>query len=214
MRSQVEAAAVTEEVSLMAVPAKTPKAVPLPVSKPSTLPSIGKKIAASTLKKKMTEMACATSSSFASMTGAVAAIADPPQIDEPTPTRVAMFPEIRSARCKPHASSRAVAMVHTIMGSDCLPVFKMTPRFKPKPSRTTAACRMYLEVKRIPASALPLFVQTIVSNMPPRMASTAPPISGKRFPSSHAGTASAKQTRIPGPVFLIPFIYLPLFARR
>lgn len=111
-----EAAVVTEEVSLMAVPAKTPKAVPLPVSKPSTLPSIGKKIAASTLKKKMTEMAQATSSSFASMIGAVAAIADPLQIDEPTPTRVAMFPEIRSAR-QPHASSRAVAMVHTIMGA-------------------------------------------------------------------------------------------------
>ncbi len=35
MLSQVEAAAVTDEVSLIAVPAKTPKAFPLVVSKPS-----------------------------------------------------------------------------------------------------------------------------------------------------------------------------------
>ena len=86
--SQVEAAAVTDEVSLIAVPAKTPKAFPLVVSKPSAFPSTGKSTAAITLKKKITEIACATSVSSASMTGAVAAIADPPQMDEPTPTRI------------------------------------------------------------------------------------------------------------------------------
>ena len=40
--SQVEAAAVTEEVSLIAVPANNPKELPLVVSKPSALPSTGK----------------------------------------------------------------------------------------------------------------------------------------------------------------------------
>ena len=88
MLSQVDAAAVTDEVSLMAVPAKMPKASPEVVSKPMRLPSIGKNSAAMTLKKKMTEMDCATSSASASMTGAVAAMALPPQMDEPTPTRV------------------------------------------------------------------------------------------------------------------------------
>lgn len=57
MLSQVAAAAVTEEVSLIAVPAKMPKASPLWVSKPMAAPSIGKKMAAITLKKKMTEIA-------------------------------------------------------------------------------------------------------------------------------------------------------------
>ena len=47
--SQVEAAAVTEEVSLTAVPAKSPK--PVSVS-PSTFPSVGKISAAITLKRK------------------------------------------------------------------------------------------------------------------------------------------------------------------
>ncbi len=52
MLSQVEAAAVTEEVSLTAVPAKMPKASPDAVSKPIALPSQGKISAASTLKRK------------------------------------------------------------------------------------------------------------------------------------------------------------------
>ena len=55
--SQVEAAAVTEEVSLIAVPANNPKELPLVVSKPSALPSTGKSTAAITLKKKITEIA-------------------------------------------------------------------------------------------------------------------------------------------------------------
>ena len=92
MESQVEAAAVTEEVSFTAVPAKIPKASPFVWEKPRTVPSIGKNKAASILKKKMTEIDCATSSSSASMTGAVAAIAEPPQIEEPTPMSVEIFP--------------------------------------------------------------------------------------------------------------------------
>lgn len=43
------------------------------------------------VKEEIVEMAWATSSSVASMTGAVAAMADPPQMDEPTPIRVALL---------------------------------------------------------------------------------------------------------------------------
>ena len=98
--SQVEAAAVTDEVSFTAVPANTPNASPEFVAKPRKPPNVGNKIAASTLKKKITEIACATSSSSASMTGAVAAMAEPPQIEDPTPTSVDIFPGIRIALCK------------------------------------------------------------------------------------------------------------------
>ena len=56
MESQVAAQAVTEEVSLTAVPAKIPKASPLPVEKPTSMPSVGKTSAATMLKKKITEM--------------------------------------------------------------------------------------------------------------------------------------------------------------
>jgi hypothetical protein len=49
MLSQVAAAAVTDEVSLIAVPAKTPKASSERLEKPSHAPKGGNKIAASTL---------------------------------------------------------------------------------------------------------------------------------------------------------------------
>lgn len=136
--SQVDAAAVTEEVSLIAVPAKIPKEVPVVVSNPNALPSIGKKMAASTLKKKMTEIDCATSVSSASMTGAVAAIAEPPQIEEPTPTSVAVLEGMCMTLWRIYAMSNETLMVLKIIGRDCFPVCKMTPRFMPKPSRTTA----------------------------------------------------------------------------
>ena len=89
--SHVEAAAVTEEVSFTAVPAKMPNPSPDVVLKPRKLPKIGKMIAARTLKKKITEIDWATSSSSALITGAVAAMAEPPQMEEPTPMRVALF---------------------------------------------------------------------------------------------------------------------------
>ena len=57
MLSHVEAAAVTDDVSFTAVPAKIPKALPLVVSKPMAFPRIGNNIAAITLKKKITDIA-------------------------------------------------------------------------------------------------------------------------------------------------------------
>ena len=59
-----QAAAVTEEVSLMAVPAKRPKPS---LERPSTPPRVGKIRAAMTLSRKITEMAWAISSSSASV---------------------------------------------------------------------------------------------------------------------------------------------------
>jgi len=49
MLSQVEAAAVTEEVSFTAVPAKMPKVSPEDVEKPMSVPTRGKMSAAMTL---------------------------------------------------------------------------------------------------------------------------------------------------------------------
>lgn len=97
--SHVDAHAVTDEVSFTAVPAKIPKASPEVGSMPIALPKAGKIIAARTLKKKIIEIAWATSSSSASITGAVAAIAEPPQIEDPTPIRVEMFDGIFIALC-------------------------------------------------------------------------------------------------------------------
>ena len=86
--SQAEAAAVTDDVSFTAVPAKSAK--PL-LEKFNISPRVGKINAAITLNKKITDIAWAISSSCASITGAVAAIAEPPHIEEPTPIRVAIL---------------------------------------------------------------------------------------------------------------------------
>ena len=86
--SQADAVAVTEEVSFTAVPAK--RAKPL-FEKFNMSPRVGKINAASTLNKKITEIAWAISSSCASITGAVTAMAEPPHIEEPTPISVAIL---------------------------------------------------------------------------------------------------------------------------
>jgi len=210
--SQVDAAAVTDEVSLIAVPAKIPKASPCMVSNPIAFPRTGKKIAASTLKKKMTAIDWATSLSSASITGAVAAMAEPPQMDDPTPTNIEVLADTLRAFCKIHAIRSDVVIVQMIMGRDCLPVSKITPRFIPNPSRTTAVCRMIFDVHLIPASAFPFFLQNIAMIIPAIIAITAPPTTGNVFPRSHAGIAIARQTRIPLPFFFMKFICsLPLF---
>lgn len=84
MPSHAAAAAVTEDVSLTAVPANRPKPW---FDRPSAMPRAGNTSAAITLNRKMTEIDCAISSSSASMTGAVAAMAEPPQMEEPTVRR-------------------------------------------------------------------------------------------------------------------------------
>ena len=121
--SQVEAQAVTEDVSLTAVPAKIPNASPLPVSNPTSFPSVGKISAAKTLKKKITEIACATSSSSASITGAVAATAEPPQMEEPTPTNVDIFPGICISLQSTNATISDTEIVLRMIGKDCFPSF-------------------------------------------------------------------------------------------
>ena len=91
MPSQAAAAAVTEDVSLIAVPAKRPNPS---LERPNIPPKVGKISAAITLNRKITEIDWAISSSLAPITGAVAAIAEPPQIEEPTPMSVDIFDEV------------------------------------------------------------------------------------------------------------------------
>ena len=69
--AQVCPAATTDEVSLIAVPAHMPKPISL---KPSIAPKVGKRKAAITLKRKITEIDWAMSLSDALVTGAAAAI--------------------------------------------------------------------------------------------------------------------------------------------
>lgn len=209
--SHVDAAAVTEEVSLTAVPAKIPNASPLVVEKPNSAPNVGKNSAASILKKKITEMDCATSSSFASITGAVAAIAEPPQMEEPTPTKVAVLPGTRSSLCSTNAMIRDVLIVLRMMGSDCLPVSKTTDRFSPNPKSTTAYCSIFLDVNVMPGCKLDLSFKNSVISIPDRIPKTGPPTMGNRFPNNQQGMDIAKHRANPFQIFLICVKIVPPF---
>ena len=145
--SQVEAAAVTEEVSLIAVPANRPKPSLL---MPRMPPRVGKMRAARILNRKMTEMDWAISSSSAPMTGAVAAMAEPPQMEEPTPTSTEMLLGTVRYFCSTNAMTRETVMVVQMMGRERSPTFAIWDRFRQKPRRITAYCRIFLEVKAMP----------------------------------------------------------------
>ena len=176
-----------------------PKASPLVVSKPSAVPRYGKTRAAMRLKKKMTEMDWATSSSLAPMTGAVAAMAEPPQIDDPTPMSVAILPGMWASLHTTYDTTSDVQMVVQIMGSDWAPVRRMTFRFRPKPSSTTAVCSRYLLVKPMPLAKGVRSLMKSVITIPSRMPKMGPPTTGTAIPSSQAGTEMARQSSRPLP---------------
>ena len=81
-------------------------------------PSVGKINAAMILNKNITEIDCAISSSFAPITGAVAAIAEPPHIDEPTPIKVAILGCIFKALYKTKDTISDIEIVDKIIGND------------------------------------------------------------------------------------------------
>ena len=133
-------------------------------------------------------------------------MAEPPQIEEPTPTRIEVFVGTFKTFFMIHASTSDVVIVQRIIGKDCLPVSKITPKFIPNPSNTTAVWETILEVHLIPASAFCLSFQNIAIIIPARIAMTAPPMTGNIFPMIHDGIAIKRQTKMPFPYLLIKFI--------
>ena len=133
-------------------------------------------------------------------------MAEPPQIEEPTPTRIEVFVGTFKTFFMIHASTKDVVIVQRIIGKDCLPVSKITPKFIPNPSNTTAVCKITLEVHLIPASAFCLSFQNIAIIIPARIAMTAPPMTGNIFPMIHDGIAIKRQTKMPFPYLFTKFI--------
>ena len=138
-------------MSFTAVPANTAKPS---VPKPTACPKVGKMSAARILNRKITEIDWAISSSSASITGAVAAIAEPPQIDEPTPIRHAVLGLIFAIFITANAVMRDVEIVLTITGRLLPPTLAIVPRLSEKPSMITAHCKIFFEVNFIPPEKL------------------------------------------------------------
>lgn len=199
--SHVDAAPVTEEVLLIAVPANKPNPELEP---PSMEPSVGKIIPAITLNKKITEIACAISSSSASITGAVAAMAEPPQIDEPTPISVDVLAGTFNNLCIAYATSKEAEIVDKIIGRDARPTFAIVVRFNPKPNRMTAYCNIFFDVNQIPSDTLDLSFMISVRIIPIRIAMTGAPMTSIQvieFTSTHANNAMTRHNRASFPLF-------------
>ncbi len=213
MLSQADAAAVTEEVSLIAVPAN--KANPSS-DKPIILPSVGNIKAAITLNKNITEIERAISSSEASMTGAVAATAEPPQIEDPTPTKIDTFLSIFNNLQIINAVMSDVAIVEIITGRDWLPTDKTVLIFRENPKIITAYCNIFFDVNVTPAfieSEDAKLGKNAVIIIPIIMANTgAPMISKEKEPILRLErivevAATAAAIAIPRPLFLINSTY-------
>ena len=183
-----------------------PKAVPEDVSKPMMAPSVGKRRAAITLKKNITLMACATSSSSAPMTGLVAAIAEPPQIEDPTPMSMDGLRSTPITFFRRNATARDTEIVDIIIGSDWIPVCATTDRSIPKPRRTTAHCSIFFDVNYMPLSKALLSLRKRAMTIPMSMENTGPPTTGRSLPRKNDGTAIARHRRTPFHIDAIGFM--------
>ena len=152
------------------------------------------------LNKKIVDIACATSSSLARITGAVAAMADPPQMDVPTPIRVVVLPSIFIALPTKYAVRNEALSVNTITANDCPPTLITLSRFISKPKRTMEYCKIYLQVNLIPESSASGLLKK-AKIIPISIPNTGPPIIGNVLPKRKAGIANKKQIPIPGNIF-------------
>ena len=179
-------------------------------------PRVGNINAATTLNKKITLILCATSSSSASITGAVAAIADPPHIDEPTPIRQATFLSIFITLIKSIATKSDTRIVEIITGNDCAPTFAIVPKLRLKPRIITAHCKIFFEVKVTPCFILSLdesFGKMSVIIIPINIANTGAPTTSKlnepilSFAKKVDSPAIKAQITIPGAFLFINSIH-------
>ena len=65
-------------------------------------------------------------------------MADPPQIDDPTPTSTEMFEGTARHLRSTNAMTRDIVIVVQMIGRDNAPTLAICERFSPKPSRITA----------------------------------------------------------------------------
>ena len=163
---------------MIAVPAHMPK----PKSDmPITCPRKGKINTASTLNRKIVEMENTISLSFAPITGASAAMAEPPQMEVPAPISVLVSSGIFSSLPTHHATAKEVSRVKIITYRDWDPTSSTLNKFISKPSRIMEYCKIFLPVKLIPAlKDSPRGIKAQI--MPSRIPKTGPPIIGYSFP--------------------------------
>jgi DNA-binding winged helix-turn-helix (wHTH) protein len=134
------------------------------------------------------------------MTGAVAAMADPPQMAVPTPISIFVFPfSFRSLPAR-YTVRKAAVRVKAIRTRVCAPALNTLNRFMLKPKRMIEYCSSFFDVYFTPSSKTAGLFQNARS-IPNKIPSTGLPIMGTAEPMSHAGTAIMPARAMPGSFF-------------
>ena len=112
--------------------------------------------------RNVAEIAYAISLSSASITGAIAAIAEPPQIPVPAEIRFESFQFILKSRPKRFPNPNAATSVNDITISENFPTFRTCEKLSVNPISTIPAFRIVFETNASPPAkpSLPSFVQT------------------------------------------------------
>ena len=139
----------------------------------------------------------AISWSRAPITGAVAAMAEPPQIAVPTPISTGTAPLSRSSRLSPHAVRKAIASVTKVSGSDANPVFATADSDSPNPSMTTEARSKGPCANLMPGRYRGWVMPAALTARPSKSAETAPPTTGTQAPNSIAGATTSATSNSP-----------------
>jgi len=168
-------------------------------------PKTGKMKTATMLNKKIVEIARVTSSSSALMTGATAAIADPPQIDVPTPIRTVVFPFSFSSLPAAKAMRKTDKKVKSITRSETLPTLITLNKFISNPRSMIEYCNNFFDVNFIPSVKEYFFPNFNFVNfgnneetmIPITIAMTGPPIIENVLPKKNAGIEIARHNKIP-----------------
>lgn len=146
--------ATTEDVSLTAVPAQIPKASALiPIARPM----MGNNTIIAISKRKVADMAYATSVSSASIVGAMAAIAEPPHIPVPAEIRLESFQLSPNALPIKYPPPKQVASVNIITTRDIFPTCKIVFILSDSPRSIIANLSIFFDVNLTPG-AIKLFL--------------------------------------------------------
>lgn len=73
-------------------------------------------------------------------------MAEPPHMDEPTPTRVEILLGICITLLRIYATISAIEIVVMMIGKERFPISRITDKFNPNPSSITAYCNIFFDV--------------------------------------------------------------------
>ncbi len=163
-------------------------------------------------KIKVADIAYAISRSSASITGAIAAIADPPQIPVPADIKLESFQLRPSAFPIKYPPPKQVSKVKNITANESEPTVSIVWMLREAPSNIIANFSIFFDVNFKPSFKMEVS-KSVLSIIPMNKAITEPPIRwiGSKPSINCAATAIISATATPGMIFFVFSIAFIIF---